>query len=145
MKKILLSLLAAIGLGSASCSAQGGQAANTNANKNAAPSDGITVLAPQTFIDQAKADASAIILDVRTAKEYADGHLADAQNIDFLDTKAFKKGIKKFDKSHTYYVYCRSGRRSLGACFKMQKQGFKVFDMEGGILNWMKLGLPTVK
>lgn len=143
MKKILLSLLAAIGLGSASCSAQGGQAAN--ANEKAAPSDGIIVLAPQAFIEQAKADASAIILDVRTAKEYAEGHLADAQNIDFLDTKAFKKGIKKLDKSHTYYVYCRSGRRSHGACLTMQKQGFKVFDMEGGILNWTKLGLPTVK
>ncbi len=49
----------------------------------------------------------------------------------------------KLDKSRTYYIYCRSGKRSHGACLKMQKQGFKVYDMEGGILNWTKLGMPV--
>lgn len=53
--------------------------------------------------------------------------------------------LKLLDKSHTYYVYCRSGKRSHNACIKMKKQGFKVFDMEGGILNWKKLGMPTTK
>ena len=53
--------------------------------------------------------------------------------------------LKLLDKSHTYYVYCRSGKRSHHACMKMQKQGLKVFDMEGGILNWKKLGMPTTK
>lgn len=53
--------------------------------------------------------------------------------------------LKLLDKSHTYYVYCRSGKRSHNACIKMQKQGLKVFDMEGGILNWKKLGMPTTK
>ena len=28
---------------------------------------------------------------------------------------------------------------------KMQKQGLKIFDMEGGILNWKRLGMPTTK
>ena len=52
-------------------------------------------------------------------------------------------GIKQLDKSRTYYIYCRSGKRSHGACLKMKKQGFKVYDMEGGILNWTKLGMPV--
>ena len=128
MKKIFLSLLAAISLGSTGCSAQ---------------SDGINVLAPQAFIKQAKADTTAIILDVRTPGEYKEEHLAGARQLDFLNSEAFDAGIKRLDNTHTYYVYCRSGKRSHHACIKMQKQGFKVFDMEGGILNWKKLGMPT--
>ena len=130
MKKIIFSLLTAISLGSTGCSAQ---------------SDGISILTPQVFIEQAKADTTGIILDVRTPGEYQEEHLAGAQQLDFLNTEAFDAGIKQLDKSHTYYVYCRSGKRSHHACMKMQKQGLKVFDMEGGILNWKKLGMPTTK
>ena len=128
MKKILLSLLTAISFGTTGCSAQ---------------SDSIDTLAPQAFIKQAKADTTAIILDVRTPGEYKEEHLAGAQQLDFLNTSVFDAGIKLLDKSHTYYVYCRSGKRSHNACIKMKKQGFKVFDMEGGILNWKRLGMPT--
>lgn len=130
MKKILLSLLTAISFGTTGCSAQ---------------SDSIGTLAPQAFIKQAKADTTAIILDVRTPEEYKEEHLAGAQQLDFLNSEAFDAGIKQLDKSHTYYVYCRSGKRSHHACIKMKKQGLKVFDMEGGILNWKRLGMPTTK
>lgn len=130
MKKIFLSLLAAISLGSTGCSAQ---------------SDGINVLSPKDFIEQAKADTTGIILDVRTPEEYKEEHLAGARQLDFLNTAVFDAGIKQLDNTHTYYVYCRSGKRSHNACLKMKKQGFKVFDMEGGILNWKKLGMPTTK
>lgn len=130
MKKTLLSLLTAISFGTTGCSAQ---------------SDGISILTPQVFIEQAKADTTGIILDVRTPGEYQEEHLAGAQQLDFLNTEAFDAGIKQLDKSHTYYVYCRSGKRSHHACMKMQKLGLKVFDMEGGILNWKKLGMPTTK
>lgn len=130
MKKIFLSLLTAISFGTTGCSAQ---------------SDSIDTLAPQAFIKQAKADTTAIILDVRTPGEYKEEHLAGAQQLDFLNSEVFDAGIKLLDKSHTYYVYCRSGKRSHHACMKMKKQGFKVFDMEGGILNWKKLGMPTTK
>ena len=106
MKKILLSLLAAIGLSTTGCSAQAGKSA---------PSDGIIVLAPQAFIDQAKADTTSILLDVRTQKEYAEGHLAGSQQLDYLNPEAFNAGINKLDTSRTYYIYCRSGKRSHGA------------------------------
>ena len=102
-------------------------------------------MTPQVFIEQAKADTTGIILDVRTPGEYQEEHLAGAQQLDFLNTEAFDAAIKQLDKSHTYYVYCRSGKRSHHACMKMQKLGLKVFDMEGGILNWKKLGMPTTK
>ena len=123
MKKILLSLLAAIGLSTTGCSAQTGKSASS---AKTAPSDGIIVLAPQAFINQAKADTTSFLLDVRTSKEYAEGHLAGARQLDYLNPEAFDAGISKLDKSRTYYIYCRSGKRSHGACLKMKKQGFKV-------------------
>lgn len=143
MKKILLSLLAAIGLSTTGCSAQAGQSAPSDSSAKTAPSDGIIVLAPQAFINQAKADTTSFLLDVRTAKEYAEGHLAGAHQLDYLNTEAFNAGMKQLEKSRTYYIYCRSGKRSHGACLKMKQQGFKVYDMEGGILNWTKLGMPV--
>ena len=142
MKKILLSFLAAIGLSTTGCSAQASQSAPSDSSAKTVPSDGIIVLAPQAFIDQAKADTTSILLDVRTSKEYAEGHLAGARQLDYLNPEAFDAGISKLDKSRTYYIYCRSGKRSHGACLKMKKQGFKIYDMEGGILNWTKLGMP---
>lgn len=125
MKKILLSLLTAISFGTTGCSAQ---------------SDGINVLSPKDFIEQAKADTTAIILDVRTPEEYKEEHLAGARQLDFLNSEVFDAGIKQLDKSHTYYVYCRSGKRSHNACIKMKKQGFKVFDMEARNPQLEKIG-----
>ena len=66
MKKILLSLLAAIGLSTTGCLAQADKSA---LSAKTAPSDGIVILAPQAFIDQAKADTTSFLLDVRTSKE----------------------------------------------------------------------------
>ena len=125
-----MSILAAAGLGTASCSAE---------------SNGITVLTPQEFIANAKADTTGVILDVRTLEEYNEGHLSGARQLDFLNTEAFDAGIKLLDKAPTYYVYCRSGRRSHAACEKMQKMGMKVYDMEGGFINWQKQGMPVSK
>ena len=82
-------------------------------------------------------------MGINTSKEYAEGHLAGARQLDYLNPEAFDAGIKQLDKSRTYYIYCRSGKRSHGACLKMKKQGFKVYDMKGGILNWTKLGMPV--
>lgn len=130
MKKVILSLFATLGVFSASCSAQ---------------ADGIKVLNPQVFFSQATADTSAVILDVRTPSEYAESHLSGASQLDYLNKEIFDDGIKKLDKAHTYYVYCRSGRRSHAACEKMIKMGLRVYDMEGGILNWQKKKMPVVK
>lgn len=129
MKKVFFSLLAVMGL-----STTVGHAENH-----------IVVLTPQEFIHQAEDDSAAVILDVRTQEEFAEGHLAGAKQLDFLDTTTFEKGMKELCKDNTYYIYCRSGRRSHGACEKMKAQGFKVLDMEGGFLNWVKQGLPVEK
>lgn len=131
MKNIFLSLLATIGL----C---------TGCNANNDMKD-VTILEPQVFIENTKADTNAIILDVRTPDEYAEGHIEGAINLDWLNSEVFNEGEAKLDKSKNYYIYCRSGRRSNAAATKMQTDGFKVFDMKGGYLLWCELNLPVIK
>ena len=80
------------------------------------------------------------LIDVRTPKEYAEGHLAGAENID-VKTADFAERIK--DITDTVAVYCRSGKRSLMAAEQLIKQGCTVYNLDGGILAWQKAGKPT--
>ena len=82
------------------------------------------------------------LIDVRTPKEYAEGHLSGAGNIDVKDSSFAVqiKGIKG-----TVAVYCRSGRRSMMAAEQLAKQGCTVYNLDGGILAWQKAGEPTTK
>ena len=72
-----------------------------------------------------------IILDVRTPKEFSEGHLPQAVNVDFLNPN-FKSEIAKLDKADTYKIYCRSGRRSGQAVIVMKDLGFKNLENLGG-------------
>ena len=128
MKNLFFSILATLGLCSG-CTAQ---------------SD-VEVLSPGDFIAAAKADSAAVILDVRQPDEFAAGHLADAVNLDWLNPSEFSEGMALLDKNRTYYIYCRSGRRSNAAASKMKREGFRVFDMKGGYLQWTGEGRPVVR
>ena len=92
-----------------------------------------------------KADSNIAILDVRTAKEFADGHVAGAVNIDVNQTD-FAQKIDELDRSKTYIVYCRSGRRSSKAVGIMAAKGFKnLYNVSDGFVGWSKNGLPFEK
>ena len=86
-----------------------------------------------------------VVLDVRTPKEYADGHLKDAVLIDW-NRKDFVDEVKKLDKGKTYLVYCAVGGRSAKACSKLDGLDFpKVVNLEGGIGAWKRAGKPIEK
>ena len=80
------------------------------------------------------------LIDVRTAEEYAEGHLFGAENIDVKDT-LFAERIKGVEGKVA--VYCRSGRRSLKAAEQLAAGGCTVYNLDGGILAWQKAGKPT--
>jgi rhodanese-related sulfurtransferase len=86
------------------------------------------------------------LVDVRKPEEYAAGHIDGAENINFYDEDFMKVMLSKLDKSKPVYVYCRSGHRSGLASSKLKAEGFtKIYDLEGGILNWEKQDLKTKK
>lgn len=76
-----------------------------------------------------------IILDVRTPKEFNEGHIPNALNIDYRSDD-FLKNIKELNKNKTIAVYCRSGGRSKLAAKKLIDSGFNVFELNKGIMNW---------
>lgn len=115
-------------------------ASHRKANDNAIPT-----LQPKAFIERARADKRAVLMDVRTPDEYAAGHLKGARQLNYLDSAAFHQGVALLDKSHTYYIYCRSGKRSHAACLVMMRHGLRVVDMEGGYLNWTAQGMDVEK
>ena len=80
---------------------------------------------------------SPIILDVRTASEFQSGHLKGAKNLDVLNTQEFVQTIENMDKKASYFVYCRSGQRSLFSCQMMDEMGFEsTYNLAGGIMKW---------
>ncbi len=85
------------------------------------------------------------LLDVRTAEEYAEGHLKGAVNIDVQEPDFQAESSRELQKDKKVYVYCRSGRRSLLAGEMLAKDGYTVVDLDGGILSWIKSGYPVVK
>ena len=85
-----------------------------------------------------------VVLDVRSAAEYASGHIEGAINID-VEAANFDTKIAKLDKTVEYAVYCHSGRRSAIAADKMTGANFeKITNLEGGIQAWQAAGFPLV-
>jgi rhodanese-related sulfurtransferase len=101
------------------------------------------VLSASEFADKIKETPQYQIVDVRTPDEFNQEHLADAINIDWKNTDSFEKQISTLDQSTPLFVYCRSGKRSAAAANKMRKEGFTVYELRGGILEWKEAELPV--
>lgn len=99
-------------------------------------------LAPADFV--AQRDASAPVLDVRTPAEYAEGHLADAVNVDVM-APDFRQRIEDMDLGDgPVYLYCRSGNRSGQAAGILHEMGHEGAVNVGGFDALAKAGAETV-
>jgi rhodanese-related sulfurtransferase len=86
-----------------------------------------------------------VIIDIRTPAEFADGYIEGAININYND-ESFLEQLDRLDKTKTYVIYCRTGRRSSDALNVMIRLGFKnVYRITGDIVRWKAEGLPTLK
>ena len=79
---------------------------------------------------------NAVVIDVRTAEEYAAGHIPGALHMD-VQKEDFTSQIQALDKSKTYLLYCKSGRRSEKALNILYNEDYKkAYHLKGGILAW---------
>ncbi len=86
-----------------------------------------------------------IILDVRTPEEFSAGHIKNAVNINY-NAETFVYELDKLDKTKTYLVYCRTGRRSADTLTIMKKLNFKdVYRILGDINRWKSEKLPVIR
>ncbi len=83
------------------------------------------------------------ILDVRTAKEFAEGHLVWALNLNFYHAKFSELAEAKLDKSRPVLIYASGGGRSRSAANLLTQLGFaKVFNLTDGFKGWKAAGKP---
>lgn len=103
---------------------------------------------------QSRITPDTVIVDVRSAGEFQNGHIPGAYNIprgrlEFAITshpklKALKEDNPGSEFDEEIIVYCKSGARAALAADTLQTLGFtKVVSIQGGLRNWEKTGLKT--
>ncbi len=97
---------------------------------------------PDQFQQAAYAQGTCLI-DVRSAQEYAEGHLLNAINIDWQKSGFIDEINSRFSKDLTLAVYCRSGKRSAEASAALTEAGYKVINLENGFMGWSEAGKPV--
>ncbi len=86
------------------------------------------------------------VIDVRTPEEYLQGHLPHALNINIYDENFKEQVLRHVGERPVVLVYCRSGRRSLKAAHILKEMGYqKIYNLRGGILEWMESGRPVLE
>lgn len=93
----------------------------------------------EQIINENISNSEFVILDVRTKAEFEEGHLFNATQLDFKKLDIFIEELEKLDKEKTYFVYCRTDRRSRAAVEYMHNLGFKnIYVMLGGYTKWVE-------
>ena len=101
-------------------------------------------LSPEEFKEAIAKKTDAVLVDVRTPIEFAQNHLPNAINIDFLG-ESFWDQMEQLEPAQTYLIYCKSGRRSTRVCTYLKNGGFSnIYNLEGGILAWEESFTPSV-
>lgn len=79
-------------------------------------------------------DLQTVILDVRTPKEYAEGHIPGAVLIPLYE---LAERMREVPKDRPIYIICHSGQRSLQAVKFLMSQGYsQVFHVSQGMAKW---------
>lgn len=83
------------------------------------------------------------LLDVRTPEEYKEGFI---ENSILIPLSELEGRLSEIPADKPIIVYCRSGNRSMQAAEILVKNNFNpVYNMLGGITEWIKEGYPLVK
>lgn len=101
-----------------------------------------TDLTPDEFEKSYIADGT-VTIDVRTADEFAQGHLYHAVNIDWQKDGFMDEIKENFNTTLTLAIYCRSGKRSAAAAQALSDAGYKVLNLTGGYTAWTEAGKMT--
>jgi len=85
----------------------------------------------------------AVVVDVRSIKEFSEGHILHAENIPLNGLKNQLPVLEKY-RQRPIIMVCHSGSRSGVAATTLRKAGFEqVYNLRGGMLAWENAGLPV--
>ena len=75
------------------------------------------------------------LIDIREPYEYSSGSIKSAKNIPMQTL--LNNPDKYLKKGKEYYIVCQSGRRSSMLCTELNKKGFDVIDVTGGVSSYL--------
>jgi rhodanese-related sulfurtransferase len=85
------------------------------------------------------------VVDVRTPREFAEGHLEGATLIPIQQFQS-RLGELAAHRDQPVFIYCRTGNRSTVAAKLLIDAGFtNVMNLRRGIVEWKSAGLPVVR
>ena len=88
---------------------------------------------------------NAVVIDLRSADDFAKGHLPSARQIEFAELAA-KVGQLVKNKSNPVLLVCQTGQQSHKALRLVKDAGFaEVHVLDGGVNAWQQAGMPVVK
>jgi len=86
-----------------------------------------------------------VIIDLRSAREYANGHIEEAVNLDY-SASDFARELEELDRDMAYLLYSCTDDVSGQVLDMMAELGFtEVYNMLGGMEQWERVGLPKVQ
>lgn len=74
-----------------------------------------------------------LVIDVRSEKEYKEGHIKDAINIPY---ESFFKGDFNLENNRKVLVYCSRGGRSMRVARMLLYKGYDVINVVGGFKEY---------
>ncbi len=89
-------------------------------------------------------DSEGVLLDVRTKREFQNGHIENSGKLNFYAFD-FRKRLLLLPKDKPVYLYCNTGYRSDKAADFLVKNGYtEVYNLQHGIMEWELADLPVV-
>ncbi|MBI4656165.1 MAG: hypothetical protein HY746_05370 [Elusimicrobia bacterium] len=80
-----------------------------------------------------------VVIDTRLEKEFLAGHIPGAKNIPLENLKSY---ISELDNAFEFVVYDRQNNRAMKAAKLLAAEGFKVFELSGGLQVWCAKKYP---
>ncbi len=109
--------------------------------ESAAGTEVAPTIAPVELDARRTSGTAPVVIDVRTAEEYAAGHIPGALNIPFDEVAG---RIAEVDAPHGVALYCMVGPRARKGEAALRAVGYEsAFHLEGGLAGWMAAGLPV--
>lgn len=87
----------------------------------------------------------AVIVDIRSSKDFGSGHITDSLNIPFDKFASRMVELNKYKENKVIVIVDSQGQQSGAISRDMKKAGFNVAKLGGGVATWKADGLPLVK
>ena len=105
-----------------------------------------TVLSPDEFIKEYKANADAVLMDVRADKDYRKSRISGAVNVEHPVGDDYFGGPDAIPIDKSLFIYCYAGVRSKKTAIAFYDHGYRnIYSLEGGFMKWKSKKMPIDK